>query len=64
MPFKIATETTIIECTNPICRATFSVIGYTYGDDECTRIDTARLVPLTGNTPYFCPVCGRNLGKE
>jgi predicted RNA-binding Zn-ribbon protein involved in translation (DUF1610 family) len=55
-------ENTIIKCTNKECLTIFSVIGYGYEDPSCTIINSGKLVPLTGNTPYFCPACGTNLG--
>ncbi len=58
-----SSENTIIKCTNPICKATFSVLGYAYDNPQCTKIGLVRLIPLSGNTPYYCPVCGKNLGK-
>ncbi len=64
MSFTAITENTIIKCTNPKCQGTFSVIVYTFSDVECTKIDAVKMIPLTGNTPYYCPCCGTNLGKE
>ncbi len=64
MSYALIRENAIIKCTNNECRATFSVIGYTYEDTRCTKINMGAMVPLTGNTPYYCPVCGKNLGKE
>jgi hypothetical protein len=56
-------ENRIIECTNPICKTRFSVIVYIYSDKKCTKINNAKMIPLTGHTPYYCPCCGENLGK-
>ncbi len=64
MSFATLTKETIITCSNPICKGTFSVIVYVFGDPECSKINAANLVRLTGNTPYFCPICGNNLGKK
>lgn len=62
MSLKIFSEHTIIRCTNLSCQGAFSVIVYTFSDSECTNIDSGKMIPLTGNTPYYCPCCGRNLG--
>ena len=59
---KIMAENTIAKCSNPICQLTFSVISYSFDDTTCRIIGSAQMVPLTGNTPYFCPACGKNLG--
>ncbi len=64
MSFPAISKTTVIKCTNLICQGTFSVISYAFEDTACTKINTATLVPLTGNTPYYCPCCGTNLGKQ
>jgi hypothetical protein len=54
----------IIKCTNPKCQVSFSVIAFAFADKTCTQINEARIIPLTGNTPYYCPTCGKNLGKK
>lgn len=61
--FITVRKNTIIKCTNPVCLATFSIIVYAFSDKECTKINAAEMIPLTGNTPFHCPVCGKNLGK-
>lgn len=63
MAFQVVSENTIIKCSNPDCKANFSVLVYTFKDKKCTTIDETKLIPLTGNTPYYCPCCGVNLGK-
>jgi hypothetical protein len=60
----IMADNTIVRCTNPKCKGWFSVIVYTFGDDKCTIINSAKMVPMTGITPYYCPCCGKNLGKR
>ncbi|KKM68800.1 hypothetical protein LCGC14_1457240 [marine sediment metagenome] len=62
MIFATMAKQTIVKCDNPICQATFSVTAYVFEDLDCHIISSAQMVPLTGNTPYFCPVCGKNLG--
>ena len=62
MSFSATVENTIVKCNNPICQATFSVTMYVFGDEDCRIINAAQMIPLTGNTPYYCPVCGKNLG--
>jgi hypothetical protein len=64
MSFKILAENTIIKCKNPTCRGTFSVIVYTFSDLKCTVIDSGKIIPFTGNTPYFCPCCGEDLRRQ
>ncbi len=64
MSFTLFGEETIVKCTNPKCKGWFSVIVYAFSDAQCTKIDMAKLIPLTGDTPYYCPCCGKNLGKE
>ncbi len=63
MAFPVYSEDTIIKCTNPTCRGWFSVIVYGFADEDCLVIYNAKMIPLTGNTPYYCPCCGKNLGK-
>jgi len=64
MSHLLVGDNTIIKCDNPDCQTTFSVIGYGFEDEECHVINGAKMVPLTGNTPYYCPCCGKNLGKS
>jgi hypothetical protein len=64
MSLKIFDENTIIKCTNKKCLGYFSVICYTFEDEKCTKIANGKMIPLTGNVPYYCPCCGTNLGKE
>ncbi len=60
---EVDNDDTIIQCTEPTCQGTFTVLGYAFSDMGCTVINTVRAVPLTGQTPYYCPLCGKNLGK-
>ena len=53
----------IFKCTNPVCQGAFTVIAYSFDDPACKVIGNAHIVPLTGNTPYYCPACGKNLGR-
>jgi len=62
MSFVSMTEHTIVKCDNPDCRVSFSVVGFSFDDEECHIIGAATMIPLTGNTPYYCPCCGKNLG--
>jgi hypothetical protein len=64
MSFKTVSSVTIIKCTEPTCQATFSAILYVFEDDACIKINAGHMVPLTGKTPYYCPCCGKNLGKS
>ena len=64
MSLSTLAENTIIKCKNPICECTFSVIIYVFDDSECKVIGSGRMIPFTGNTPYFCPCCGEDLRKQ
>ena len=64
MSYKTISQETIIKCTNPTCQSSFSVVLYIFEDTECTKINAANMIPLTGKTPYYCPCCGKNLGKQ
>jgi hypothetical protein len=61
---EVGAEDTIIKCTELTCQGTFTVLGYAFSDTECTVIASVKAVPLTGRTPYYCPICGKNLGKS
>lgn len=62
MSFQVFEEGySIVKCTNPMCQGSFSVVAYTFSDNKCTKISAAKIIPLTGNTNFYCPCCGTNL---
>jgi hypothetical protein len=62
MPKVYEVGDSIVKCDNPTCLCNFSVTMYGFEDEQCTKINGANIIPLTGNTPYYCPCCGKNLG--
>jgi len=62
MSYSVVGKNTIVKCDNPDCQMLFSIIMYGLEDIACQVINCADMIPLTGNTPYYCPCCGKNLG--